>query len=91
MARIQLCKVSAKLRGFTNLHIKPEEVYTGQLEFLAGQVIDATFLSQSGLIRSPFVKVKLLVGKGELTKKVSVVLPVAVAVPPLQLIRGSRW
>ena len=72
-----IMQVLPKLRGFTNLHTKPKEVYTGQLEILAGQVIDATLLSQSGLISSPFVRVKLLVGKGELTKKVTVKLPAA--------------
>jgi large subunit ribosomal protein L15 len=72
-----IMQVLPKLRGFTNLHIKSEEVYTGQLEVLSGQVIDATLLCQSGLISSPFVKVKLLVGKGELTKKVNVKLPAA--------------
>ena len=72
-----LMQALPKLRGFTNIHTKPEEVYTGQLEILAGKSIDATLLSELGLISSPFVRVKLLVGKGELTKKVSVKLPAA--------------
>ncbi|MDB5166789.1 MAG: ribosomal protein [Candidatus Saccharibacteria bacterium] len=67
-----------KLRGFRSHHIKPEEVYTGQLEDLKGKNVDTAVLAEAGLISSPFVKVKLLV-RGELTKAVTVNLPAASA------------
>ncbi len=61
-----------KLRGFTSHRVKPEVVYTGQLDNL-GASIDTQSLADAKLISSPFVNVKLVV-KGEITKKHTVKL-----------------
>jgi large subunit ribosomal protein L15 len=66
-----------KLRGFKSHRQIIETVYTGQLNDL-GVKIDTQSLYEKGLISSPFVKVKLLVG-GDLTKKVNVNLQSASA------------
>ena len=63
-----------KLPGFTNLRPKAENVHTGQLEQFAGKTVDAQLLFEQGLVSSPFVTIKLLSGRGELTKKVTVQL-----------------
>lgn len=68
-----------KLPGFKSKRVKATNVYTGQLEKLAGKTIDTPFLSEQGLIAHPHLTVKLLVGKGKLTKKVSVKLQAASA------------
>jgi large subunit ribosomal protein L15 len=65
-----------KLPGFRSHRIKPENVYTGQLEQFGGKTVNTTLLASANLISNPFVNVKLIV-KGELTKKVSVELPAA--------------
>lgn len=65
-----------KLPGFRSHKPKAETVYTGQLDRFGGKTVDATTLAESGLISNAYVTVKLLV-KGELTKKVSVKLPIA--------------
>lgn len=65
-----------KLPGFRSLKPKVENVYTGQLEQFAGKTVDAEALSKSGLISGPYVTVKII-SKGELTKKVTVNLPLA--------------
>jgi large subunit ribosomal protein L15 len=62
-----------KLPGFRSHKIKPEAVYTGQLEQFAGKTVDANELAKAGLISNPYVSVKLIV-KGDLTKKVTVKL-----------------
>ena len=51
-----------------------ENVYTGQLEQFSGKTVDATVLAAAGLISNPYVSVKVI-AKGELTKKVTVKLP----------------
>ncbi len=63
-----------KLHGFNTLKIKSENVFIGQLEQFANKIVDTVLLSESKLISNPYVNVKLLVGKGELTKKVTVKL-----------------
>jgi large subunit ribosomal protein L15 len=69
-----MMQVLPKLPGFTSSRIKAETIHTGQLEAHASKVIDTVLLSEAGLISSPFVTVKVLVGKGDLTKKVTVKL-----------------
>jgi large subunit ribosomal protein L15 len=79
-----------KLRGFRSYKVANETVYTGQLEQLGKKNIDATVLAEAGLISSPYVKVKLIV-KGDLTKAVTVKLPVASsrAVEAVESVGGS--
>ncbi len=67
-----------KLPGFTSKRVKAEEVYTGQLDAFAGKTVDTFALAEAGLISSPYVRVKLLL-KGDVTKKVTVVLTSASA------------
>ena len=66
-----------KLRGFTSHRPITETVYTGELNDL-GANVNTEVLFAKGLITSPYVKVKLLVG-GDLTKKVNVSLQSASA------------
>lgn len=68
-----------KLPGFNNNRPKAENVHTGQLEQFAGKTVDAALLSENGLVSNPFVTVKLISGKGALTKKVTVKLQAASA------------
>lgn len=68
-----------KLPGFASLKAKMENVHTGQLEQFAGKTIDTQLLADHGLISSPYASVKLLSGRGDLTKKVSVKLQAASA------------
>ncbi|HEX4774171.1 MAG TPA: 50S ribosomal protein L15 [Candidatus Saccharimonadales bacterium] len=63
-----------KLPGFRSHKIKPETVYTGQLEQFNGKTVDAEALAKAGLISNAYVSVKLI-SKGELTKRVTVKLP----------------
>ncbi len=65
-----------KLPGFTSHKTPAENIYTGQLEQFGGKTVDANLLAKERLISNPFVSVKLIV-KGELTKKVTVKLPLA--------------
>lgn len=65
-----------KLPGFKSHRIKPENVYTGQLEQFSGKTVDAQVLADAGLISNAYVTVKLI-SKGDLTKKVTVKLPKA--------------
>jgi large subunit ribosomal protein L15 len=67
-----------KLPGFKSHRVAAETVYTGQLEQFGGKTVDAQVLAGAGLISNAYVNVKLLV-KGELTKKVTVKLPLASA------------
>ena len=64
-----------KLRGFRTIRPKAETVYIGQLNKFSGQVANFT-LAEKGLVENPYTKVKLVV-KGDLTKKVTVVLQAA--------------
>ena len=67
-----------KLRGFKSHRAKTETVYTGQLEAIKKAIVDSSALAGAGIISTPFVKVKLLVG-GELKTKKDVRLPAASA------------
>jgi large subunit ribosomal protein L15 len=67
-----------KLPGFKSHRIPPETVYTGQLEQFSGKTVTAEALAEAGLISNSYVTVKLLV-KGDLTKKITVKLPLASA------------
>lgn len=61
-----------KLRGFRSIRPKTEEIYTGQLNELKGNV-DNFSLFDAGLVTSPYANVKVIV-RGELKNKVSVKL-----------------
>jgi len=67
-----------KLPGFKSHRVSAETVYTGQLEQFSGKTVTAETLAEAGLISNAYVSVKLLV-KGDLTKKVTVKLPMASA------------
>ena len=67
-----------KLPGFKSHRVSAETVYTGQLEQFGDKTVDAQSLAGAGLISNAYVSVKLLV-KGDLTKKVTVKLPLASA------------
>lgn len=64
-----------KLRGFRSLRPKPEVVYTSQIDQLGGK-IDNFRLADTGLVSSPFVRVKLIY-TGDITKKLTVSLQAA--------------
>ena len=80
-----------KLPGFASKRTPMENVFTGQLEQFAGKTVDNALLAEKGIISSAFTRVKLLVGKGELTKKVTVKLQAAsaAAVAALETAGGS--
>ena len=80
-----------KLPGFTSSQAKAENVYIGQLEQFGGKVVDTALLAEHKLISGPFVRVKLLVGKGDLSKQVAVKLQAASksAVATLEAAGGS--
>lgn len=61
------------LPGFRSIRTKAENIYTGQLDQLAGKTVDNFSLADAGLTSSPYAKVKLI-QKGEVTKKVTVKL-----------------
>lgn len=63
-----------KLRGFKSKRKVMENVYTGQLESIKKETIDAAELAKAGLISNPFVRVKLI-SKGELKTKKTIKLP----------------
>jgi len=79
-----------KLHGFRSYKVKPENVYTGQLNELKANTIDNFVLADAGLTSSPYVTVKLLV-KGDVTKAVAVKLQNASdnAVAAIQKAGGS--
>lgn len=77
-----------KLPGFRSLHTKAENVHTGQLEQFGGKTVTTETLATAGLISSPFVRVKLISGKGELTKKVTVKLP-AISASALDIVQQA--
>lgn len=68
-----------KLPGFHSLKAKAENVYTGQLEQFAGKTVDNELLAANGLVSNAYSTVKLLSGRGDLTKKVTVKLQAASA------------
>ncbi len=85
-----LMQRTPKLPGFRSVKPKAENVYTGQLEQFSGKTVDTSVLADKGLVSSPYVRVKLLVG-GELTKKVMVKLQAAsvAAIEAVQKAGGS--
>lgn len=62
-----------KLRGFTSHKSRVEIVYTGQLNALKDDLVDAETLAQNKLISSPYVRIKLI-SNGEVTRKIDVKL-----------------
>ncbi len=66
-----------KLHGFRSLRVKAENVFTDQLDQVGAKVNNQT-LADSGLVSSPYVRVKLL-KRGDVTKKVAVELQAASA------------
>ena len=62
-----------KLPGFTSHKIKPENVFTDQLNNLKDSKITAQILAEAKLISNPHVAVKLL-NRGDVVKKLDVFL-----------------
>ncbi len=83
-----LMQALPKLPGFRSQHAKAENVHTGQLEQFAGKTVDSQVLADAGLVSNPHVKIKLITGKGELTKKVTVKLP-SVSASALEAIQNA--
>jgi large subunit ribosomal protein L15 len=77
-----------KLPGFRSLRTKAENVHTGQLEQFGGKTVDTQVLADAGLISSAYVSVKLITGKGNLTKKVTVKLP-AISASALEAVQQA--
>lgn len=79
-----------KLPGFRSVRVAAENVHTDQLDALKATTIDAQVLADAGLISSPYVRVKLL-GRGTVSKKLTVALPAASesAISTLQAAGGS--
>lgn len=88
--QIPLMQQLPKLPGFTSHRPKATVIYTGQLQQLNGTVDSAT-LSEHGLIEHPYVSVKVISGRGELSKKLTVRLQAASAsaVAAIQQAGGS--
>lgn len=79
-----------KLPGFRSVRVASENVHTDQLEGLKATKIDAQVLADAGLISNAYVRVKLL-GRGSLSKKLTVSLPAASesAIAAIQAAGGS--
>ena len=60
-----------KLPGFRSHKVAMENVFTGQLDAVAGKSIDGHALAAAGLISNAYVRVKLLT-RGEVIKTLSV-------------------
>ena len=67
-----------KLRGFRSYKVKPEAVYTGQLDAISAKTVDNKALAEAGLVSNAYVSVKLVV-KGEVNKPKTVKLQAASA------------
>lgn len=80
-----------KMHGFRSFKAKAENVYIDQLEAFAGKTVDTLVLAEAGLISNPYVRVKVIVGKSELSKKVTVQLQSASegAITAIQKAGGS--
>jgi len=63
-----------KLPGFRSRRAKLATVAVGALEQFGGKTIDTALLSKHGLLASPYEPVKVIVGRGTLTKSVTVKL-----------------
>jgi large subunit ribosomal protein L15 len=83
-----LMQALPKLPGFKSLHAKAENVHTGQLEQFGGKTVDTQVLADAGLISNAHVRVKLITGKGSLTKKVTVKLP-AISASALEAVQEA--
>ena len=83
-----LMQALPKLPGFRSFRTKAENVHTGQLEQFGGKTVDSQVLADAGLISNPYVNVKLITGKGDLTKKVTVKLP-AISASALELVQNA--
>jgi large subunit ribosomal protein L15 len=83
-----LMQALPKLPGFRSQHAKAENVHTGQLEQFGGKTVDSQVLADAGLISNPYVRVKLITGKGDLTKKVTVKLP-SISASALELVQKA--
>ena len=69
-----------KLAGFKSKRTPAENVTTSQLTAFEGKTVTTVELAEAGLISNAFVRVKLLVGRGDSTpKKVTVKLQAASA------------
>lgn len=68
-----------KLPGFTNLRPKAMTIYVGQLEQFSGKTVDNQFLFEHGLVPNAFSNIKVITGKDQLSKKVTVRLQAASA------------
>ncbi|HUC78642.1 MAG TPA: 50S ribosomal protein L15 [Candidatus Saccharimonadales bacterium] len=62
-----------KLPGFKSHKVRPEVVYTGQLDNLKAKIINNKTIFEAGLIGSANSRVKLIV-KGKVTKQLTVEL-----------------
>lgn len=62
-----------KLPGFRSHRVKPEIVYTNQLEQLKAKTVDNAAVAEAGLVSSPYVAVKVL-SRGDVTKALAVKL-----------------
>jgi large subunit ribosomal protein L15 len=60
-----------KLPGFKSKALKPEVIYTGQLDTFAGKTVDAKALADAGLLTNEYVSFKIIT-RGEVTKKVTI-------------------
>jgi large subunit ribosomal protein L15 len=65
-----------KLPGFKSKRTPAENVFTDQLDKLAGKTVDNAALAEAGLVSGPFTRVKLL-KRGDVSKKVTVKLQAA--------------
>ena len=59
-----------KKRGFTSRRTPAQVVYSDHLNALKGKTVDNMMLFETGLISTPFQKVKVI-ARGELTEKVT--------------------
>ncbi len=86
--QIPMMQQLPKLPGFNSLKTKAENVFTGQLEQFAGKTVDNALLAEHGLLSNAYGNVKLIVGRGSLTRKVTVKLQGASA-PALAAIEAA--
>jgi large subunit ribosomal protein L15 len=56
-----------KLKGFKSYRAKAQVVYTENLQFVSGKVIDNFTLTEAGLIANPYHAVKIIT-RGDVTK-----------------------
>ncbi len=66
-----------KLPGFKSKRQKPVLVYTSDLNLFKGSTVNATSLKNEGFIENEYTLIKLVVRRGDLTKKLNIELPMA--------------